>query len=67
MLAGLAQALGLGYDRLMRSAGYDGPSVGGDPAPSPWASNAHIVELLEALTANVAALRDEVAALRSQR
>jgi HTH-type transcriptional regulator, competence development regulator len=67
VLAGLAQALGLEYERLMRSAGYEGSSSRGDAPPAPRASNAHIVELLEALTASVAALRDEVAELRSQR
>jgi transcriptional regulator with XRE-family HTH domain len=63
VLAGLAEALGLSYQELMRSAGY-GPH---DDAPTtrPGAvkrfSNAHIVELLEALQRDVDELKSLLA------
>lgn len=63
VLAGLARALGLDYGVLMGAAGYQAPSPekpGSSPAVSRF-SNAHIVELLEALVAEVGALREELA------
>jgi transcriptional regulator with XRE-family HTH domain len=59
VLAGLAEALGLSYRELMRSVGYEPHD---DAAPTrPGAvkrfSNAHIVELLEALQNDVNELR----------
>jgi len=59
VLAGLAEALGLSYGQLMRSAGYQPHD---DAAPTrPGAvkrfSNAHIVELLEALQHDVDELK----------
>ncbi|TML38171.1 MAG: helix-turn-helix transcriptional regulator [Actinobacteria bacterium] len=60
VLGGLAEALGLGYGDLMRAAGYD--AAGGGPPPRPPGaikrySNAHIVQLLEALQGDVADLK----------
>ena len=59
VLAGLAEALGLGYDDLMRAAGY-----AAHEAPTPTApgavkrySNAHIVQLLESLQRDVEELK----------
>jgi len=61
VLAGLAEALAVAYSDLMRAAGYDQPS---DSPSSPAVagavtrySNAHIVELLEALQRDVAELK----------
>jgi len=62
VLAGLAEALGLGYGDLMEAAGY-APAVV-DPTPPvtpPGAvrrySNAHIVELLEEILREVRGIR----------
>ncbi len=57
VLAGLARALGLGYGELMEAAGYDASDHDDEPPRVPGAvkrfSNAHIVELLEALQRDV--------------
>lgn len=69
VLAGLARALGLDYGVLMGAAGYQAP-LPGRPGSSPAVSrfsNAHIVELLEALVAEVGALREELARLVATR
>ncbi len=62
VLGGLARALSLDYGLLMGAAGYDAPSPG--PALSPPVaarfSNAHIVQLLEALQADVTQLRKDL-------
>jgi transcriptional regulator with XRE-family HTH domain len=60
VLGRLAEALGLAYGELMAAAGYDG--AGGGPPPGPPGaikrySNAHIVQLLEALQSEVADLK----------
>jgi transcriptional regulator with XRE-family HTH domain len=61
VLAGLAEALGLSYQELMRAAGYAAHDEA--PATRPGAvtrfSNGHIVELLEALQRDM----DEVKSL----
>jgi len=65
VIAGLARTLGLDYDLLMATAGYDESSQGerGPHTTVPRFSNAHIVEMLERLTSEVAELRAEVARL----
>jgi transcriptional regulator with XRE-family HTH domain len=62
VLAGLGRALGLEYPVVMRAAGYDPTSddAGATPVTAPRYSNAHIVELLEALRTEVADLRAEL-------
>jgi transcriptional regulator with XRE-family HTH domain len=64
VLAGLGEALGLGYDELMKAAGYE-PGGVSSPPPGPGAvqrhSNAHIVQLLEQLQAEVRELRALIA------
>jgi transcriptional regulator with XRE-family HTH domain len=64
VLAGLAEALGLGYQDLMRAAGYQShdDAVPTRPGAVKRYSNAHIVELLEALQRDIAELRSAVAA-----
>jgi transcriptional regulator with XRE-family HTH domain len=60
VLAGLAEALGLSYQQLMTAAGYepgDKPSAPGRPGAVKRYSNAHIVELLEALQHDMAELK----------
>jgi transcriptional regulator with XRE-family HTH domain len=63
VLAGLADALGLGYPELMTAAGFDPPRASdearrpGVPAAVKRFSNAHIVELLEQLQTDVRELR----------
>ena len=62
VLGGIARALALDYVAVMGAAGYDAPSPEAE-APSPVAprySNAHIVQLLEALQAEVALLRKDL-------
>jgi transcriptional regulator with XRE-family HTH domain len=65
VLAGLAEALGLGYAELMRAAGYEQAEEHPVPAGRPGAvkrySNAHIVELLEALQRDVDELKTVLA------
>jgi transcriptional regulator with XRE-family HTH domain len=65
VLARLAEALGLPYDDVMRAAGYD-PQANVPRPERPGAikrySNAHIVELLEALQRDVRELKALVAA-----
>jgi transcriptional regulator with XRE-family HTH domain len=63
VLARLAEALGLAYGELMDAAGYD-PDDNGPPTSPPGPpgavkrySNAHIVELLEALQRDVGELK----------
>ena len=65
VLAGLARTLGLDYDLLMATAGYDGPALGEQSSRTtvPRFSNAHIVELLEQLVSEVAGLKADVARL----
>jgi transcriptional regulator with XRE-family HTH domain len=71
VLAGLAEALGLGYGDLMRAAGYD--QLDDQPtAPRPAGavkrySNAHIVELLEAIQRDVHELAAALAASGSRK
>jgi len=70
VLGGLAGALGLEYGRLMAAAKYEVPFEGGVPAPmAPAArfSNAHIVQLLEALTEDVAELKRQMAVWTADR
>lgn len=65
VLAGLAQTLGLDYGSVMQAAGYDPPASPG-PAGLPKAprfSNAHIVELLESVRAELAEVRKDLAQL----
>jgi transcriptional regulator with XRE-family HTH domain len=62
VLARLAAALGLGYGDLMAAAGYDRPPAGDDARPERAMavkrySNAHIVDLLEALQRDVDELK----------
>jgi transcriptional regulator with XRE-family HTH domain len=68
VLARLAQTLGLDYAVVMRAVGYEAEPGGGVPAP-PTAvarfSNAHIVQLLEGIAAEVAGLRRDLARQRS--
>jgi transcriptional regulator with XRE-family HTH domain len=66
VLAGLARTLGLEYDLLMATAGYDGHPQGGQSSQTtvPRFSNAHIVELLERLVSEVAELKTDVARLK---
>jgi transcriptional regulator with XRE-family HTH domain len=64
VLAGLAEALGLSYQELMGAAGYesrDEPSAPSRPGAVKRFSNAHIVELLEALQRDVAELKSLLA------
>jgi transcriptional regulator with XRE-family HTH domain len=63
VLARLAEALGLVYEELMKAAGYDFAADASQPSPprppgavKPY-SNAHIVELLEALGRDVSELK----------
>lgn len=61
VLAGLAEALGVSYQQLMAAAGYepgDKPSAPGRPGAVKRYSNAHIVELLEALQHDMAEVRN---------
>jgi len=69
VLAGLAEALALGYPELMRAAGYEqadethpAPAV---PGALPRYSNAHIVALLEELQQQVRDVHELVAQLRA--
>ena len=59
VLAGLAEALGLGYDDLMHAAGYTAHEA--PPPTAPGAvkrySNAHVVQLLESLQRDVEELK----------
>lgn len=61
VLAGLARSLGIDYALLMIGAGYQAPTAveAGDPEV-PRFSNAHIVQLLENLVAEVGELRREL-------
>jgi len=65
VLAGLARTLGLDYDLIMSTAGYDESPRGEQSRHTtvPRCSNAHIVELLERLASEVAELRADVARL----
>jgi transcriptional regulator with XRE-family HTH domain len=68
VLAGLARTLGLDYGVVMSTAGYEAPSPEGPDSPHAAAarfSNAHIVQLLETLVADVAELRKDLARRRS--
>lgn len=62
VLGGLARALALDYGLLMGAAGYDAPSPDLPSAATAVArfTNAHIVQLLEALQAEVARLREDL-------
>jgi transcriptional regulator with XRE-family HTH domain len=68
VLAGLANALGLGYADLMAAAGYDSSSPDETAPRMPTAikrySNAHIVELLEHLQQEVAEVKSLLASRR---
>jgi transcriptional regulator with XRE-family HTH domain len=69
VLAGLAEALGLGYPDLMRAAGYDETTATKDAAPRrPGAvkrySNEHIVGLLEQLQRDVDQIKSALASKR---
>jgi len=68
VLAGLAEALGLGYGQLMDAAGYEPPDATPPPPAIPGAvkrySNAHIVELIEQLQAEVREIRELLAGAR---
>lgn len=71
VLAALAEALGLSYGELMRAVGYE-QSGSEQPAPTtPGAvkrySNAHIVQLLEQLQAEVRQIHELTAALTETR
>ncbi|HEV3280392.1 MAG TPA: helix-turn-helix transcriptional regulator [Acidimicrobiales bacterium] len=69
VLAGLARTLGIDYGLVMRTAGYDPPSQH-DPDAAPAVarfSNAHIVQVLEALRADVAELKQDLDRLASRR
>jgi transcriptional regulator with XRE-family HTH domain len=63
VLAGLAEALGLPYREIMRAAGYEAQQD--VPPTRPGAvkrySNAHIVELLEALRRDIDELKSMLA------
>ena len=67
VLARLADALGLAYGDLMRAAGYEQtettPSVPEIPGAVKRYSNAHIVQLLEQLQAEVRQIHELTAAL----
>jgi HTH-type transcriptional regulator, competence development regulator len=69
VLGGLARALSLDYGLLMGAAGYEPPSSEAAPSPPVAArfSNAHIVQLLEALQADVAQLRQDLDRLAAGR
>jgi transcriptional regulator with XRE-family HTH domain len=71
VLARLAEALALGYPELMDAAGYQQTDDAPPPAAVPGAikrySNAHIVELLESLQAQVRELHDLTAMLAAGR
>jgi transcriptional regulator with XRE-family HTH domain len=60
VLAGLAEALGVAYDDLMHAAGYEAHEAAPAP-PLPGVvkrySNAHIVELLEAMQRDIAEIK----------
>jgi transcriptional regulator with XRE-family HTH domain len=62
VLAGLAEALGLSYPMLMRAAGYETSDATAPTRPGAVKrySNAHIVELLEALQRDVSELKTMV-------
>jgi transcriptional regulator with XRE-family HTH domain len=65
VLAGLAEALGLSYDRLMRAVGYEPAENVSEPPTIPGAikrySNAHIVALLEQIHAEVRQIHEVLA------
>jgi transcriptional regulator with XRE-family HTH domain len=67
VLAALAEALGLSYGELMRAAGYEQTGSEQPAPPIPGAikrySNAHIVQLLEQLRAEVRQIHELTAAL----
>lgn len=67
VLAGLAEALGVAYAELMSAAGYDPTDTAPAPSTVPGAvkrySNAHIVELLEQLQAEVRQIHELIASL----
>jgi HTH-type transcriptional regulator, competence development regulator len=71
VLARLAEALGLAYGDLMRAAGYEQtkttPSVPEIPGAVNRNSNAHIVQLLEQLQADVRQIHELTAALGERR
>jgi transcriptional regulator with XRE-family HTH domain len=67
VLAGLAEALAVSYGELMRAAGYEHTDDARAAEPIPGAvkrySNAHIVQLLEQLQAEVRQIHELTAAL----
>jgi HTH-type transcriptional regulator, competence development regulator len=67
VLAGLARTLGLDYGVVMSTAGYEAlpPEDSASPPAAARFSNAHIVQLLEALLSEVAELRKDLARNRS--
>ena len=69
VLGGLARALALDYGGVMGAAGYDAPSpqAVASPPVAPRFSNAHIVQLLEALQADVTRLRKDLDRLAAQK
>jgi transcriptional regulator with XRE-family HTH domain len=67
VLAALAEALGLSYEELMSSAGYHPLEHSGPPTGAGAVkrfSNAHIVELLEAMQADITELKNLLQASR---
>jgi len=67
VLSGLAEALAISYGELMRAAGYEqhdtGPPADTIPGAVKRYSNAHIVQLLEQLQAEVRQIHQLTAAL----